>query len=478
MNLASKVLKWPPLAYVIKPFTGLPSSIRTPIVRTTVVLTALISLGVWQWHFFIHAMFSNIYLNVSIWSTFTFGVVLVYRNMLRMKNEDLAFQALREMYSDARNLNRGTINDPLWRHYRCNELAIVYEKPEILGHAYQLISEELASGRELHVSAGTMQTLADSVQLRLDERKSLTQYIAGILILLGLIGTFIGLMETLASVGKILADLDVRGADPTGAIALLLANLQIPLNGMAVGFSSSLFGAVGSLVLSLMVRFSALAFSTFSQDFEEWLANIVQIDDEGGAVAQANTALAPTTLMEGRQLELVLRAARISVSSNARLNGQLDGLAQALTEMTKTAQGHGQIIEHLTGSVSELREQNRVLAQAMMHNLETTRAALNGVDAKHEIIAATTMMTRQMEARDSSLSQSIRMLDETLSGLRQREKDAEARPSPQSSEAFKLLEELKSSLLKGEMGRMRDRLWAEDDDKDITIDLRQTATGA
>ncbi|WDR01583.1 MotA/TolQ/ExbB proton channel family protein [Devosia algicola] len=123
-------------------------------------------------------------------------------------------------------------------------LAVVFEKPEVLGHAYQLISEELASGRDVSVSTGTMQTLIDSIQLRLDERRSLTQYIAGILILLGLIGTFIGLIDTLASVGKILGDLDISGTDPTTAIATLLGNLQIPLRGMAVGFSSSLFGAV------------------------------------------------------------------------------------------------------------------------------------------------------------------------------------------------------------------------------------------
>ena len=333
MKLQMKLPRWLSIKALVQPFVGLPESIRAPMLRMSVVFGALLSLGAWQWHFVLNAMNSNIFLNFSIWATFLFGVVLTYRNLLRMKNEDIALKALKEMYEDSRNLSRGSINDPMWRHYRCNDLAVVYERPEVLGHVYQLVSEELASGRDVHVSAGTMQTLVDSVQMRLDERKSLTQYISGILILLGLIGTFIGLMETLASVGKILSDLDVRGSDPTGAIALLLANLQIPLRGMAVGFSSSLFGAVGSLILSLMVRFSAMAFSNFMQDFEEWMANIVQIDDE--AENRVSTAGVPaSTLMEGRHLELVLRAARISVSSNARLNAQLDTLSGALVELT------------------------------------------------------------------------------------------------------------------------------------------------
>jgi biopolymer transport protein ExbB/TolQ len=463
MTIRARLPRWLSIMPLIRPFQNLPESIRGPIVRMSVVFGALLSLGLWQLQFVLGAMNSNIFLNASIWGTFLFGVVLTYRNLLRMKNEDLALKALKEMYEDSRNLSRGDVADPMWRHYRCNDLAVVYNRPEVLGHAYQLISEELARGREVRVSAGTMQTLVDSVQMRLDERKSLTAYIAGILILLGLIGTFIGLMETLASVGTILADLDVRGSDPTGAIALLLANLQIPLRGMAVGFSSSLFGAVGSLVLSLMVRFSAMAFSNFTQDFEEWLANIVQIDDEA-APGTAAAGVPATTLMEGRHLELVLRAARVSVSSNARLNAQLDSLSGALVELTRVTAGQTHAVQALMGGIAEMQAQSHVMSQAMARNLETTRAAAQSLDAKHEIIEATTMLGRQLQARDTALSQSLKTLDETLHVIRQREAEAAKLPTPQSNEAFRLLEQLKASLLTGELGRARDRLWNDPED--------------
>ena len=475
MKLKVRLPRWLSPMALIQPFRNLPESIRIPIFQMSVVLGALASLGLWQSHFVHEAMNSNIFLNCSIWGTFLFGVVLTYRNLLRMKNEDIALKALKEMYEDSKNLSRGKVDDPMWRHYRCNELAVVYDRPEVLGHVYQLVSEELARGREVRVSAGTMQTLVDSVQLRLDERKSLTQYISGILILLGLIGTFIGLMETLASVGKILSDLDVRGEDPTGAIALLLANLQIPLRGMAVGFSSSLFGAVGSLVLSLVVRFSAMAFSNFMQDFEEWMANIVQIDDDSD-MAAATAGVPASTLMEGRHLELVLRAARISVSSNARLNTQLDSLSGALVELTRVTTGQTHAVQALMGGISELQEQGQVMTQAMARNLETTRAATANLDAKHEFVEATAMLSRQLQARDNALSQSLKTLDETLQVIRQREADAAALPTPQSNEAFRLLEQLKASLLSGELGRARDRLWSETDAMpDVAMpDTRQT----
>ncbi|WDR01584.1 hypothetical protein PSQ19_12445 [Devosia algicola] len=102
-------------------FIGLPESIKGPVTRISVVLSLLIILGVWQHDFVYRAAMSNIYLNLSIWGTFAFGVILVYRNLMRMRNEDLAFQALKEMHEDARNLNSGNVADPMWRHYRCNE---------------------------------------------------------------------------------------------------------------------------------------------------------------------------------------------------------------------------------------------------------------------------------------------------------------------------------------------------------------------
>jgi hypothetical protein len=442
---------------------ALPDNIRRPLLQMSAVFGSLLALGAWQTEFVFHAILSNVYLNASIWGTFLFGVVLTYRNILRMKNEHVAFEALKEMYADAKQLREGEVKDPMWRYYRCNDLAVVFEKPEVLGHAFQLISEELSTGKDVHVSTATMQTLIESIQARLDERRSLSQYISGILILLGLIGTFIGLMETLASVGKILGDLDITGKDTTGAIGTLLTNLQIPLRGMSTGFSSSLFGAIGSLVLSMMVRFSGMAYAHFTQDFEEWLSNIVRIGEEGDedeVVVQAPG----TPMMEAKHLAQVLRAARISVSSNARLNAQLDALSDTMVQLTGVIQGQTHAVQSVLGGVAELQEHAGILSQAMARNLDTVRSVASGLDERHEVVEATMMLSRQLQSRDQALANSLSTLDQTLSMLRHREAEAARLPTPQSDEAFRLLEELKASLLEGEMGKVRDRLWGEDSD--------------
>lgn len=448
--------------------SSLPKTVRTPLLQISAVFGSMLALGAWQTEFVYHAILSNVFLNSAIWGTFLFGVVLSYRNILRMKNEDLAFRALNEMYVDAKQLREGEVKDPMWRHYRCEQLAIVFDKPEVLGQAYQLISEELSTGKVVRVSTGTMQTLIESVQARLDERKSLAQYITGILILLGLIGTFIGLMETLASVGKILGELDITGKDTTGAIGTLIANLQIPLRGMSTGFSASLFGAIGSLVLSMMVRFTAMAYSHFTQDFEEWLANIVRIGEEAIDEDQDVVTAAPgSPMLEGKQLALVLRAARISVSSNARLNAQLDTLSSSMMELAGSVQGQTHSVKSLLGGVAELQEQGRILGQAMMRNLETVRSMASGIDAKSEIVEATVSLSRQLESRDRSIVDSIGSLQETLAKMRYKQAEEATAPTPHSTEAFALLEELKASLLAGELGRVRDRLWHDDGESPV-----------
>jgi hypothetical protein len=212
-----------------------------------------------------------------------------------------------------------------------------------------------------------------------------------------------------------------------------------------------------------MVRFSGMAYAHFTQDFEEWLSNIVRIGEEGDEDEVAVQAPG-TPMMEAKHLAQVLRAARISVSSNARLNAQLDALSDTMVQLTGVIQGQTHAVQSVLGGVAELQEHAGILSQAMARNLDTVRSVASGLDARHEVVEATMMLSRQLQSRDQALANSLSTLDQTLSMLRHREAEAARLPTPQSDEAFRLLEELKASLLEGEMGKVRDRLWGEDGD--------------
>ncbi|HAT85008.1 MAG TPA: hypothetical protein DCS30_02970, partial [Rhizobiales bacterium] len=271
----------------------------------------MVSLGVWQLDFVISAVKSNVFLNLTIFGTFIFGAFLMYRDVMKLENEIHAFEALKEEFEDTRNVADKEANDPLWRYYRCNELATIYKKPTILGHAHQLISEQIARHKSLSISPSTMSTLVDGVDGRLADQKSLQQYVTGILVFLGLIGTFVGLMATLASVGDILGALDLTNGDAMAVVAKLMDNLQKPLKGMATGFSSSLFGLVTSLTLGVMGRFAAKASNDLRTNFEEWLAGVAQIDENAHAVDEELEEVSNgTNGVSARQLQLLYKVAR------------------------------------------------------------------------------------------------------------------------------------------------------------------------
>jgi hypothetical protein len=141
----------------------------------------------------------------------------------------------------------------------------------------------LGSARAEHValSAQTMRAFLDSLATRLDEGRDISRYLTGLLVFLGLLGTFWGLIETVGSVGAIINGLKV-GGDADQVFDALKEGLAAPLGGMGISFSSSLFGLAGSLVLGFLDLQTSQAQNRFYTNLEDWLATTVQ--DVGGAV--------------------------------------------------------------------------------------------------------------------------------------------------------------------------------------------------
>lgn len=267
----------------------LASKIRVQSVRMFVTYAFLVVLGTWQWHFVWEGVNHNIYLNGMIFGVFAFGAVLAAKDLMGMTNERRAFEALQEAYNDIQQGRVKAKEDPYWRHYRCLEKGKVFTQPQLLGHLFELIVEELHRTKHMQITVSTMQNLISAIEHANAQSRSLLQYMSGLLVFLGLIGTFIGLMEMVGSVGGIIGGL--AGADASGdAIKKLLKDLQAPLTGMATGFAASLFGLFTSLVLGLVNRFVASAAHAVKAEFETWLASIAQIENEKNAAGEGRSS--------------------------------------------------------------------------------------------------------------------------------------------------------------------------------------------
>jgi hypothetical protein len=121
-----------------------------------------------------------------------------------------------------------------------------------------------------------MRSIMDSIGSRLDEARDTGRYLVGLLVFLGLLGTFWGLLETMQSVGLAIQSLDTKG-ESVAVFDELKAGLAAPLKGMGTAFSSSLLGLAGSLILGFLELQANHAHNRFYNELEEWLSGITEL---------------------------------------------------------------------------------------------------------------------------------------------------------------------------------------------------------
>ena len=154
----------------------------------------------------------------------------------------------------------------------------VKQEPRLLKPLTRQLGTELKKDR-FRMSAMSLRTVLDGIRTRLDESREISRYMISLLIFLGLLGTFWGLLGTISSVGSVIIQLNVDGGDFNQIFSELQAGLLEPLKGMGTAFSSSLFGLGGSLVLGFLDIQAGHAQNRFYDGLEEWMAGVTRLVD-------------------------------------------------------------------------------------------------------------------------------------------------------------------------------------------------------
>src|SRR5215218_10634655 len=226
------------------------SSPRIFLVRMMVflILCALIVIVLYKQIVF--AFMANPGLNGLIVGALIIGILLSFRQVIRL-------------FPEVNWVNSFRLADP----------GLAVERPPVLlAPMAALLGDRM--GR-MAISSTMMRGILDSIATRLDEARDLSRYMTGLLIFLGLLGTFWGLIETVGSVGKFLESLKV-GGDAGAVFESLKEGLAAPLSGMGISFSSSLFGLAGSLMLGFLDLQASQAQNRFYTDLEDWLSTTVR----------------------------------------------------------------------------------------------------------------------------------------------------------------------------------------------------------
>lgn len=225
-------------------------------------------------------------------------------------------------------------------------------QPQLLGPMATL----LRNRQSTVLSPLSMRSLLDSLASRLDESRELSRYLVGLLIFLGLLGTFWGLLETVSSVGDAIRSLDVTSAQSSTVFEELKTGLERPLAGMGLSFSSSLFGLAGSLMLGFLDLKASQAQNRFYTDLEDWLSTITDIA-AGDSQAQGGTS--------PHYLRLDLQSLQRSIE---KLHLSLDQAKSQPASSPIAGVGNNtdsieQLADAVAGLVTQMREEQKTVRQ-------------------------------------------------------------------------------------------------------------------
>ena len=223
------------------------------IQRMIVFIILNLVLGFFLISSLVDAFLTNPIINGLIFSVLAFGVIIIFRQVYTLLPEIEWIEGYKRSKSKGLTGNVKT------------------KKLILLAPMAGMLVEH--KGR-FTISSLAMRSLLDSLNLRLDETREISRYLIGLLVFLGLLGTFWGLLSTIDSVGTVINSLGVAGEDSTSMFLKLKEGLKQPLNGMGTAFSSSLFGLSGSLILGFLDIQASQAQNQFYNDVEEWLSSM------------------------------------------------------------------------------------------------------------------------------------------------------------------------------------------------------------
>ena len=259
------------------------------------------------------AFMSNPGLNGLILGVLTVGVVLVFIHVLRLRPEVRWVNSFRAAGSADK----------------------VGREPVLLAPMRALIGKR----QDMALSTSSLRSILDSIATRLDESRDISRYLIGLLVFLGLLGTFWGLLGTIGSINQVIQSLDPGSGDTNDVLSALKTGLAAPLGGMGTAFSSSLFGLSGSLVLGFLDLQAGRAQTRFYIELENWLSSMTDLGSDVGVHGAGEG-----TSEEIKILSEKLQRLATDGGSTQRTTAAMASLAEGIQGLVKNMRNEQQML--------------------------------------------------------------------------------------------------------------------------------------
>lgn len=373
------------------------TQLRTYLTRMAVFLAlAIIGVGVLHQQL-LEAFLANPAINGIILVVLVLGILFVFRQVLMLRSEVEWLRAYR----------------------RQEHGAPVLHPPRMLAPMAAMIGNRVG---QLRLNTTSMRSILDGISARLDESRDISRYLIGLLIFLGLLGTFWGLLQTVSAVANVIAGLQVDGGDTVQIFNDLKTGLEAPLSGMGTAFSSSLFGLAGSLLLGFLDLQAGAAQNRFYNDLEDWLSSSTRVSS-GSAISVGEgdpsvpayiQALLETT---ADSLDNLQRTVARAEAARTQSDHGLSTLTDRMTTMTDQMRNEQELMVQLAENQIELRPILQRLAEKTGSGGmdEATRSHIRNLDTHMSRMLEEAALGRTEIVQE--LRAEIRLLARTIAAL-------------------------------------------------------------
>ena len=290
--------------------------------------------------------------------------------------------------------------------------------PKLLAPVANMLGDR--TNGKISLSATSLKSLLDSIDTRLSESRDTSRYLIGLLIFLGLLGTFWGLLETVGAVSDVIGDLSLKGGNLENAFADLKTGLEAPLSGMATAFSSSIFGLAGSLALGFLDLQLGQAQNRFYNDLEEWLSGLTKLSAGNNVTGdyEISGSAYQAALFE-QTAESLDRLQRVMVQNE-------DGRDETNQHLLKINDSLHLIVDKLEAETQVIRDlsDNQIRINSAIGKLADFSQETSKDDYRHNLRNIDTQLSQLIKelktGRDKSVEeirQEIRLLARTIAVL-------------------------------------------------------------
>jgi len=279
------------------------------------------------------AFLSNIYINLIIILSLIFGLGFCIFNLYQLKNDQESLAAFNIHKSPQVLIDKSTLTKNI---------------------AYELNEHD---GKYVFKSS-KVEKILENIDMSLAGVRETSRYLVGLLVFLGLLGTFWGLLKTIGSVGNVISGLGIDDTNVAGFFNSLKEGLNAPLQGMSVAFSSSLLGLAGSLILGFVDLQLGQAQSKFSQFAEK-----IIFGNSSPDFISSQSSIDKNTLIAIQKIYDNLDSLVFSLKENSQYQSQIftymKSLSEQLGELTSNSREQDKKISNFLST--QLNAQSNIL---------------------------------------------------------------------------------------------------------------------